>query len=101
MQDQLEKEAEAALQARQNPARGFVCPVNEQKKKLTFKERKEFEALEEEIPALEAEKAELETAMSSGTLSTDELMAKSQRITQVMEEIDEKTMRWLELSELA
>ena len=69
--------------------------------KLSEDKRKEFEALEEEIPALEAEKAELETAMSSGTLSTDELMAKSQRITQVMEEIDEKTMRWLELSELA
>ncbi len=68
---------------------------------MSAEERKEFEALEEEIPALEAEKAELETAMSSGTLSTDELMAKSQRITQVMEEIDEKTMRWLELSELA
>ena len=102
VQDQLEKEAEAALQARQNPAPEKPSrPVNEQKKKLTFKERKEFEALEEEIPALEAEKAELETAMSSGTLSTDELMAKSQRITQVMEEIDEKTMRWLELSELA
>ena len=102
VQDQQEKEAEAALQARQNPAPEKPSrPVNEQKKKLTFKERKEFEALEEEIPALEAEKAELETAMSSGTLSTDELMAKSQRITQVMEEIDEKTMRWLELSELA
>ena len=102
VQDQLEKEAEAALQARQNPAPEKPSrPVNDQKKKLTFKERKEFEALEEEIPALEAEKAELETAMSSGTLSTDELMAKSQRITQVMEEIDEKTMRWLELSELA
>ena len=102
VQDQLEKEAEAALQARQNPAPEKPSrPVNEQKKKLTFKERKEFEALEEEIPALEAEKAELETAMSSGTLPTDELMAKSQRITQVMEEIDEKTMRWLELSELA
>ena len=102
VQDQLEKEAEAALQARQNPAPEKPSrPVNEQKRKLTFKERKEFEALEEEIPALEAEKAELETAMSSGTLSTDELMAKSQRITQVMEEIDEKTMRWLELSELA
>ena len=102
VQDQLEKEAEAALQARQNPAPEKPSrPVNEQKKKLTFKERKEFEALEEEIPALEAEKAELETAMSSGTLSTDELMAKSQRITQVMEEIDKKTMRWLELSELA
>ena len=72
MQDQLEKEAEAALQARQNPAPEKPSrPVNEQKKKLTFKERKEFEALEEEIPALEAEKAELETAMSSGTFSTD------------------------------
>ncbi|WP_165155242.1 ABC-F family ATP-binding cassette domain-containing protein [Parabacteroides sp. ZJ-118] len=102
VQDQLEKEPEAALQAKQNPAPEKPSrPVGEQKKKLTFKERKEFEALEEEIPALEAEKAELETAMSSGTLSTDELMAKSQRITRVMEEIDEKTMRWLELSELA
>ncbi len=102
VQDQLEKEAEAALQAKQNPAPEKPSrPVGEQKKKLTFKERKEFEALEEEIPALEVEKAELETAMSSGTLSPDELMAKSQRITQVMEEIDEKTMRWLELSELA
>ena len=72
-----------------------------QKKKLTFKERKEFEALEVEIPLLEAEKAELETAMSSGTLSNDELLAKSERIAKVIEEIDEKTMRWLELSELA
>ena len=69
--------------------------------KLTFKERKEFEALEVEIPLLEAEKAELETAMSSGTLSNDELLAKSERIAKVIEEIDEKTMRWLELSELA
>lgn len=102
VQDQQEKEAEAALQAKQNPAPEKPSrPAGEQKKKLTFKERKEFEALEEEIPALEAEKAELETSMSSGTLSSDELMAKSQRITQVMEEIDEKTMRWLELSELA
>lgn len=61
-----------------------------QKKKLTFKERKEFEALEVEIPLLEAEKAELETAMSSGTLSNDELLAKSERIAKVIEEIDEK-----------
>lgn len=76
-------------------------PEKEQKKKLTFKERKEFEALETEIPQLEAEKAELETAMSSGTLSNDELLAKSERIAKVIEEIDEKTMRWLELSELA
>ena len=71
------------------------------KKKLTFKERKEFEALEEEIPRLEQEKADLETAMSSGTLSPDDLLAKSKRIATLMEEIDEKTMRWLELSEWA
>ena len=96
------------------PAKGSVVGMNpetrllyrnviewEQKKKLTFKERKEFEALETEIPQLEAEKAELETAMSSGTLSNDELLAKSERIAKVIEEIDEKTMRWLELSELA
>ena len=102
VQDQLEKEAEAARQPKQAPApEKNNRPQNEQKKKLSFKERKEFEALEEEIPALEAEKAELETAMSSGTLSNDELMAKSERIAKVIEEIDEKTMRWLELSELA
>lgn len=102
VQDQLEKEAEAARQPKQAPAaEKNNRPQNEQKKKLSFKERREFEALEEEIPALEAEKAELETAMSSGTLSNDELMAKSERIAKVIEEIDEKTMRWLELSELA
>ncbi len=102
VQDQLEKEAEAARQPKQTsvPEKNNR-PQPEQKKKLTFKERKEFEALEVEIPKLEAEKAELETAMSSGTLSNDELMVKSERIAKVMEEIDEKTMRWLELSELA
>ena len=102
VQDQLEKEAEAARQLKQTPApEKNNRPQPEQKKKLTFKERKEFEALEAEIPQLEAEKAELETAMSSGTLSNDELMTKSERIAKVIEEIDEKTMRWLELSELA
>lgn len=102
VQDQLEKEAEAARQPKQAPVpEKNNRPQTEQKKKLTFKERKEFEALESEIPALEAEKAELETAMSSGTLSNDELMAKSERIAKVIDEIDEKTMRWLELSELA
>ena len=102
VQDQLEKEAEAARRAEMAPTMEKTSrPEKEQKKKLTFKERKEFEALEVEIPLLEAEKAELETAMSSGTLSNDELLAKSERIAKVIEEIDEKTMRWLELSELA
>lgn len=99
-QDQLAREAEAARQIKQAPA----APEkprrqDEPKRRLTFKERKEFEALDAEIPQLEAEKTELETALSSGTLSTEELLKKSERITQVMAEIDEKTMRWLELSE--
>lgn len=103
VQDQLEKEAQAALQAKNaapSPAKSNRV-ATEQKKKLTFKERKEFEALEAEIPQLEQEKADLETEMSSGTLSPDDLLAKSQRIAVVMEAIDEKTMRWLELSEWA
>lgn len=102
LQDQLDKESEAARQAKTTLApEKSSRPEKEQKKKLSFKERKEFEALETEIPQLEAEKAELETAMSSGTLSNEELLAKSERIAKVIEEIDEKTMRWLELSEWA
>lgn len=73
----------------------------ETKRKLTFKERKEYEALEPEIMALEEEKAMLEQEMSSGTLDTATLLAKSQRIQVVMELIDEKTNRWVELSEFA
>ena len=98
--DALKKQEEAALQTKKNPASEKPRrQETEAKRRLTFKERKEFEALDAEIPQLEAEKVELEQAMSSGTLSTDELLAKSQRITQLMEELDEKTMRWLELSE--
>ena len=95
-----EREAAASRTSRNAaPEKRNARSDNEPKKKLTFKERKEFEALETEIAALEAEKAELEAAMSSGTLSPDDLLAKSRRIAQVIEEIDEKTMRWLELSE--
>ena len=73
----------------------------EEKRKLTFKEKREYEALETEIFQLEEEKAAIEEAMSSGTLSTADLLEKSARIQQVLELIDEKTMRWLELSEYA
>lgn len=99
-QDLLKKQQEQALQSKQAPVEEKSWkPEKEVKRRLTFKEKKEFEALDAEIPALEAEKKELETAMSSGTLSTDELLAKSARISELMEELDEKTMRWLELSE--
>ena len=70
------------------------------KRKMSFKEKREFEALEQEIPLLEQEKAQLETEMSSGTLDGDTLVKKSMRIAELIELIDEKSMRWLELSEL-
>ena len=72
-----------------------------EKTKLSFKERKEFELLEKEIEALESEKSVITQALSSGTLSSEELIDKSNRIGEVLSLIDEKTMRWLELSELA
>ena len=75
-------------------------PKERVKGKLSFNEKREFEALEVEIPKLEAEKATLEAEMSSGTLSTEDLIAKSERIATLIEEIDAKSMRWLELSEL-
>lgn len=70
-----------------------------QRRKLTFKERKEFEELDALIPRLEADKAALEADLSSGVLSADELQEKSLALGRLMEEIDEKSMRWLELSE--
>jgi ATP-binding cassette subfamily F protein uup len=70
-------------------------------RRLTFKEKREFEELEKEIEMLEAEKAEIEAALSSGELQGSDLIEKSNRIGALMSELDEKTMRWLELSELA
>ena len=70
------------------------------KRRMTFKERKEFEQLEKEITALEEEKKQIEDALCSGTLSVDELTEKSKRLPLLNDELDEKTMRWLELSEI-
>ena len=70
-------------------------------KRLSFREQQEFAALDAEIPALESEKAELEALLSSGTLSHEELTHTAERIGTLIDEIDEKTMRWLELSERA
>lgn len=67
---------------------------------MSFKERREFEQLEKEIAELEAEKKAVEEALCSGTLSVDELTEKSKRLPQLTDLIDEKTMRWLELSEM-
>ena len=70
-------------------------------KRLSFREQQEFAALDAKIPALESEKAELEALLSSGTLSHEELTRTAERIGTLIDEIDEKTMRWLELSERA
>lgn len=71
----------------------------EKKRKLSFKERQEMQQLENDMDALNQEKAEIETALNSGTLSTEELMAKSKRIAEIITILDEKEIRWLELSE--
>lgn len=70
------------------------------KRRLTFKEKKELEELDKLLPQLEEEKSRLETELSSGTLSTDELYAHSTRISELIQLIDEKETRWLELSEI-
>ena len=71
------------------------------KRKMTYKEKTEFECLEKEIAALEAEQHQLEEALCSGSLSIDELTEKSKRLPQLKDELDEKTMRWQELSEIS
>ena len=72
----------------------------EQKRRLTFKEKKELEELEEKLPKLEEEKASLEALLSGGTSTADEIAKASKRYQEVQEELDEAEMRWLELSEI-
>ena len=98
--DEQKKEAEEQKTNRQETDPRKNRP-SEEKKKLSFKEKREFESLEAEIEQLEIEKNRLTEILSSGNLSTGELMEKSSRLSEIMESIDEKTMRWLELSELA
>ena len=74
--------------------------TKEPKRKMSYKEKREFELLEGEIEALEAEKKQIEEALSSGTISVDEITVMSKRLPLLTEELDEKSMRWLELSEL-
>lgn len=73
---------------------------NDTKRKLTYKEKIEFEQLENDIAALEAEQAEIEQSLSSGDLSVKEITEKSKRLPVLKDELDEKSMRWLELSEI-
>ena len=70
-------------------------------RRLTFKERQEFNQLEQDIASLEAEKQQIETALCGGTTSVEEITQMSKRLPLLTEELEEKEMRWLELSEFA
>lgn len=100
-----EEQAAAAKAAAEKAAKNSAAKQNRRndlgKRKLTFREQREYETLEGEINALEEEKMQIEQQMSSGTLDTGTLLEKSKRISEVIELIDEKTLRWLELSEFA
>ena len=73
---------------------------NDTRRRMSFKEKMEFERLTKEIEQLEAEQKQIEDALCSGTLSIDELTEKSKRLPVLKDELDEKSLRWLELSEI-
>ena len=85
------------------PARPPACSADraggKPKIKLSFNEKREFEKLENDIADLENEKANLEKEISSGVLNNDDLIQKSNRIGEIIKLLDEKSDRWLELSE--
>ncbi len=73
---------------------------NDTRKRMSFKEKREFEQLEKDIETLTNEKKEIENALSSGNISVEQITEMSKRLPLLNEELDEKEMRWLELSEL-
>ncbi|MDL2251386.1 ABC-F family ATP-binding cassette domain-containing protein [Odoribacter sp. OttesenSCG-928-J03] len=90
-QESVQKEKNKQAEKQPNP---------EKKKKLSFKEQQEFLQLEKDLEQLSGEKKEVEAALNDGNLSTEELIRKSERIAELIDLIDEKEMRWLELSEI-
>ena len=101
-----EQEAEEARQAKiaaekaQKNKPQPTTSVTPSRRKLSYKEQRELEQLEAELPQLENEKTALEERLSSGTLSHEELSAAAARIGEIINQIEEKEMRWLELSEI-
>jgi ATP-binding cassette subfamily F protein uup len=88
---------------KQNPkseAKSEVAPSPEKRRKMSFKEKQEFEQIEKDLPLLEKEKEILSEALSSGNLTNEELIQKGERLGELVNQIEEFTLRWLELSEL-
>ena len=81
-------------------ASSHPCTSNVGKRKLSYKEKREMEQLESDIATLEAEQKQIEEALCGGTTSVDEITAMSKRLPLLKDELDEKSMRWLELSEI-
>ena len=104
--DEAEKAAAAAKTASNNAAVNDGVGTAkrdanfENKRKMSYKEKREYEQLTQEIDKLTEEQKKLEEALCSGTLSVDELTEKSKRLPEIKDELDEKEMRWLELSEM-
>lgn len=95
-----EEQAKVKAQEKKKAVVEVVAPKTEHKRKLTYAEQQEFKQLENEIAQLEAEKIALEEAFASGNLTSDELQAKAARMNELLPLLDQKEMRWLELSEL-
>ena len=102
-EEMLKRGAVAAKDEPQESAKpkANVKTKSPQARKLSYKEQRELQQLGDDIDRLEQEKRELEAALCSGTLSVDDITAKSRRLPQLEAELDEKSMRWLELSEIA
>lgn len=99
-QEREEKKKEETKTKSQEPRTTVGIQKLEEKRKLSYKEQKEFEALEIEIPELENEKANIENQLASGSMTSDEIIRASERHGELNRLIDKKTMRWLELSEI-
>jgi ABC transport system ATP-binding/permease protein len=101
LSDNLKQKAEDISSARKDDKQGKKQADSQlDKKRLTFKEKRELEELEKEINALETEKSEIENALSSGNLSPADLTEYSQKYNGISSSLGIKTDRWLELSEL-
>lgn len=96
----IEQEKVAAKEKTPEKTTKAERPRDNQRRKMTYSQRKEFEQLEKDIEQLTAQKLNLETEMSSGTLTAQQLQDKSQSYQQISTTLEEKEMRWLELSEI-
>ncbi|MBX7224422.1 MAG: ABC-F family ATP-binding cassette domain-containing protein [Chitinophagales bacterium] len=83
----------------EKPKETKPAPIEETKKKLSFKEQKEMQDIEQEITALEQEKASIETVFQDANISHEEIQSKSNRLGEIIALLEEKELRWLELSE--